>query len=152
MPRININEVRNHKERLIPAGDYEVKFVKVEEKTAQSGRIWFNLHCEFQDTIPSGLTIDEADFVDPMKSKMRLFKGVFFEMEGDKPGTISMFRSDLKKLLNYSECQPADDDNLEPQDLLNLYCGVRVAHKPINKDDKDSDLRAEIVAFVPTGA
>lgn len=149
MPRINVTEVRNHKERLIPIGDYEVKFVKVESKVAQSGRDWFNLQCEFQDTIPSGLVIDQEDYVDPMKEKQKLFKGVFFPMDEDKPGTVSMFMSDLKKLLNYSECQPADDNNLEPSDLINLYCGVKVAHKPINKDDPDSDMRAEIVAYVP---
>lgn len=149
MPRINVNEVRNHVERLIPTGDYEVKFTKVEAKVAQSGRDWFQITCEFQDTIPSGLTIDQEIAVDPVAEKQKLMKGVFFPMEGDKPGTVSMFMSDLKKLLNYSECSPADDDNLEPSDLINLYCGVKVAHKPINKDDPDSDKRAEIVAFVP---
>ncbi len=148
MPRINVNAVRNHVERLIPSGDYEVKFTKVEAKVAQSGREWFNITCEFQDTIPSGLVIDQEIGVDPVAEKQKLFKGVFFEMEGDKPGTISMFNSTLKQLLNYSECNPASDDALEPSDLINLYCGVKIAHKPINKDDPDSDKRAEIVSFV----
>ncbi len=150
MPRIDVRAVREHKERLIPTGDYEVKFVKVEEKIAQSGRDWFSLTCEFLDTIPSGQNIDQEDYVDPIKEKQKLFKGVFFPMDGDKANTKSMFLSDMKKLLEYSECIPADDDNLEPSDLINLYCGVKVAHKPINKDDPNSDLRAEIVAFVPT--
>lgn len=149
MPRINVNEVRNHVERLIPAGDYEVKFVKVEEKLAQSGREWFNITCEFQDTIPSGIEIDEEIAIDPVASKQKLFKGVFFPMEGDKPGTVSMMNSGLKSLLMYSECEPASDDAIEPSDLINLYCGVKVAHKPINKDDPDGDKRAEIVSFVP---
>ena len=149
MPKINVNAVRNHVERLIPAGDYEVKFVKVEEKVAQSGREWFNITCEFQDTIPSGLVIDEEVAVDPVASKQKMFKGVFFPMDGDKPGTISMFNSSLKSLLLYSECNPASEEELNPSDLINLYCGVKIAHKPINKDDPDSDKRAEIVSFVP---
>jgi len=151
MAKINVNAVRNHVERLIPTGDYEVKFVKVESKVAQSGREWFNITCEFQDTIPSGLVIDQEIAVDPIAEKQKLFKGVFFEMDGDKPGTVSMFNSALKSLLNYSECVPASDDALEPSDLINLYCGVKVAHKPINKDDPDSDKRAEIVSFVQLG-
>lgn len=149
MPRINVNKVREHKERLIPKGDYEVKFVKVEAKVAQTGREWFNITCEFQDTMPSGLVIDQNDYVDPIKEKQKLFTGVFFPMDGDKASTESMMMSNLKKLLNCSECQPADDENLEPSDFINLYCGVKVGHKPINKDDPDSDMRAEIVAFVP---
>lgn len=149
MPKINVNAVRNHVERLIPAGDYEVKFTKVEAKVAQSGRDWFNITCEFQDTIPSGLVIDEEIAIDPVASKQKLFKGVFFEMDGDKANTVSMFNSTLKSLLLYSECNPASDDELEPSDFINLYCGVKVAHKPINKDDPDSDKRAEIVSFVP---
>jgi hypothetical protein len=149
VPKINVNAVRNHVERLIPAGDYEVKFVKVEEKVAQSGREWFNITCEFQDTIPSGLVIDEEVAVDPVASKQKMFKGVFFPMDGDKPGTISMFNSSLKSLLLYSECNPASEEELNPSDLINLYCGVKIAHKPINKDDPDSDKRAEIVSFVP---
>jgi hypothetical protein len=148
MPKINVKAVREHKERLIPAGDYEVKFTKVEEKVAQSGREWFNITCEFQDTIPSGLVIDEEIAVDPIASKQKLFKGVFFEMEGDKANTVSMFNSALKSLLLYSECNPASEDELQPSDFINLYCGVKVAHKPINKDDPNSDKRAEIVSFV----
>lgn len=149
MPKINVNAVRNHVERLIPAGDYEVKFVKVESKIAQTGREWFNITCEFQDTIPSGLVIDEDIAVDPLASKQKLFKGVFFPMEGDKKNTVSMFEGQLKSLLNYSECEPASEDAIEPSDLMNLYCGIKVAHKPINKDDPSGDKRAEIVAFVP---
>ena len=149
MAKVNVKAVRDYKERLIPAGDYEVKFVKVEEKVAQSGREWFNITCEFQDTIPSGLTIDQEEYVDPIAEKQKLFKGVFFEMEGDKPGTIGMFNSTIQSLLLYSECQPASDDELQPSDLINLYCGVKVAHKPINKDDPNSQKRAEIVSFVP---
>lgn len=149
MPKINVNAVREYKERLIPAGDYEVKFTKVEEKVAQTGREWFNITCEFQDTIPAGLEIDEEIAIDPVANKSKLFKGVFFEMDGDKANTVGMFNSAIKSLLLYSECQPAKDDELQPSDFINLYCGVKVAHKPINKDDPDSDKRAEITAFVP---
>lgn len=152
MPRIDVKAVRNHVERLVPKGDYEVKIIKVEQKIAQTGRDWFNLTCEYQDTIPSGLDIDEEKYVNPISpKKLRVFKGVFFPMDGDEANTVSMMTSDLKKLLKFSECQPADEMNLEPSDLINLYCGVRIAHKPINKDDPDSDLRAEVVAFVPMG-
>ena len=149
MAKINVKAVRDYKERLIPAGDYEVKFTKVEEKLAQTGREWFNITCEFQDTIPSGLEIDEEIAVDPIASKSKLFKGLFFEMDGDKPNTIGMFTSAIQNLLLYSECQPASDEELLPSDLINLYCGVKVAHKPINKDDPNGTKRAEIVAFVP---
>ena len=149
MPRIDVNAVRSHVQRLIPEGDYEVKFKKVEEKVAQTQRIWFQITCEFEDTIPSGLEIDRDMYVDPMKDKKTLTKGVFFPMDNDKPGTIDFFTSELKKLLNCSACVPVAEDNLEPSDFINLYCGVKVKHKPINEDDPDGDKRAEIVAFVP---
>lgn len=149
MPRIDVNAVRSHVQRLIPEGDYEIKFDKVEEKEAQTGRAWFQFTCKFEDTIPSGIEIDRESFVDPMKDKKTLTKGLFFPMNNDKPGTIDFFMSEIKKILNCSNCVPVSDDGLEPSDFINLYCGVKVKHKPINEDDPTGDKRAEIVAFVP---
>lgn len=143
--KLNVQEVKDFKEMLYPKGPYESKIIKVEEKVAGSGREFFSLQVEILETIPAQQAINEDEFLNPLGKKM--ITNVMTPMEGDAPGTVSMFMKNLSNLLKNGNITPANEDELAGDDLLNQYVGVVLGHNKINKDNPKSDLRAEITGF-----
>lgn len=143
--KMNVQEVKDFKEKLYPKGPYEAKIVKVEEKTAGSGRDFFALQVEILETIPAQQNIDEEEFLNPLGKQM--FTNIMMPVDGDKPGTVSMFMKNISNLLKHGNITPQNEDELAGDDLLNQYVGVVIGHSKINKDNPKSDLRAEITGF-----
>lgn len=143
--KMNVQAIKDFKEKLYPKGPLEAKIIGATVKEAGTGREFFALELEILETIPANQTIDEDEFVNPLGKHM--FTNVMTPMEGDAPGTVSMFEKQLSDMLKYGNIVPRSDDEVEADDLLNQFIGVVVGHKKINKDDPKSDLKAEITGF-----
>lgn len=146
--KMDVQAVKDFKEKLYPKGPYEGQIVAVEEKTASSGREFFALQVKILETIPAEQEIDEEEFLNPLGKTV--FYNVMTPMhDTDKPGTISMFQKNLSNMLKFGNIDPAVEGELSGDDLLNQYVGVIMSHNKINKDNPKSDLRAELTGFCP---
>lgn len=143
--KFNVQDVKGFKELIYPRGAYEAKITGAEEKVAKSGRLFYKLELTVNETIPAGLEIDPEEFRNPLGKK--IFKNVFLEMEGDKPGYVGMCKKALRDLINYANIDLQSDDGMDADELLNQYVGITIGHEKINRDDPNSDMKAEVSGF-----
>lgn len=146
---VNVEDLKNYKEMLVPAGKYLVEVIKGQDKKAASGRDMMNLTLKILDTIPPGEETDTENFLDPIDSIQ--FKLLMAPMEGDKIGTVNMFNKNVSDYLNNFDVEAADPEKLVAADFVGTSGGITIKYEKLDKDEPDSDLRAVVDKSCPAG-
>lgn len=139
---LNIDDIKNYEEKLIPAGKYLVEVLSGKDGTTLKERGKMDLRVKILDSIPGGEDFDLEAFLDPIDSQ--LFISIYLPMEGDKPNTINMMTKGLSNFLKFFDVEASEKGVLTAEDFVGCSGGVVVKHERAFKDDPDSDMRATI--------
>ncbi len=139
---MNISDVKDYEEKLIPAGKYLVEILKGTDGETSKGRGKIDLRAKVLDTIPSGEEIDTDKYLDPIDGNV--FPAIFLPQDNDINSTKNMMTKGLSNWVKFFDLVPADDEILTGKDFEGLVGGIVVKHELAFKDDPDSDLRAVV--------
>jgi hypothetical protein len=147
---IDLNDVVDYKEKIIPAGKYEVEVVKSVLGVWGTGRPKIDLTCRIIDTIPSGMEIDYDEYADPIDQMV--FPTVNLPVDNDNPafkkesseGFIKKLLKDYIKNFNVEIPEdPSDPDYFKEfaANFEEMVGGVVVKYEPSDRNNPGSDPR-----------
>ena len=85
---MNVEDVKNYEEMLIPEGKYLGEVIDGTDGETQKNRGKIDLRVKLLDTIPSGEDLDLDSFLDPIDSLV--FPHIYLPMDGDVARTKNM--------------------------------------------------------------
>lgn len=139
---VNINDIKDYEEKLIPAGKYLVEVLSGKDGQTMKDRGKIDLRLKILDSIPSGEEFDLDSYLDPIDSS--IFAPIYLPMDGDKANTKNMMTKTLSNYLNFFDVEASEDGVLTGEDFVGCSGGIIVKHERAFKDDPDSDMRATV--------
>ena len=139
---MNIEDVKNYEELLIPEGKYVVEILDGKDEETQKHRGKLGLRAKILDTIPAGEDLDLDAFLDPIDSLV--FPNIYLPMDGDVARTKNMMTKILQGYLVHFEVEASTAGVLTAKDFIGCSGGILVKHERRDKDDPQSDLRLNI--------
>lgn len=139
---VNVADVKDYVEMLIPEGKYVVECLSAKEGMTLKDRGKIDLRLKILDTIPSGEDIDLESFLDPIDSSV--FGAIYFVKDGDIPRTKNMMIKTLQSYLKHFEVESAVDGVLTGDDFVGCNGGIVIKYEKDDKDDPKSSIRAKV--------
>jgi hypothetical protein len=136
--RINVQEVKDYKDLLIPDGNYQVSVIGAEDKTSDYGE-FIELTFKIEDTIPSGQPFAE-DELDPVAEGTIISTRIYGLKDNAEPWQIKSFMKTMHGYLDYFDIDPMDDENITAEDFEGRLGGLYIKQEPMVKKDPDSKL------------
>ena len=149
MGKINVEEVKNWKDILIQAGNYQVEVLKAEDKVTQYDDDYIAITFKIVDTIPSGLEIDTDNYIDAVEEQSLISTNIYFPKEADEQWKRAKANKTLQGYLANFEIDPLNDDEIVAEDFKDTVGGIYIKHGPKDWKDKNGDQTHKVQYSVP---
>ena len=144
---IDLTTIADFKEKLIPEGNYQVVVKKATVGvTSVTERPKIDLQLKIVDNIPAGEDLSgyEDDFEYPLEKLV--FGSIMFPLTSDKPQSSSFMMKMLRDWVLHFGITPSDPNDLKAfaKEFIGTEGGIIVAYEPSDRNDPDSDPKANV--------